>query len=357
MDDDVIRIDGSWGEGGGQILRSSFSLAAVLGRKLEIYNIRKGRKRPGLFPQHLTSIKAVARISGRSLEGAELYSERVLFAPARPGGGDYSFDVAEGRGSAGSTGLVFQAILPPLVFAPGRSAVEISGGTHVLWAPPADYIREVFLRNLGRMGAQTAFMLDKWGWYPKGGGRVRAEVTPTRNLRGVDFRERGRLLSASGASAISNLPKGIALRQRDRAAEVLADAGLRPEFDLIEAPSIGPGSFIMIRFEFENSTAGFTALGERGKPAERVAEEAAAEALAFYRSNACIDDHMADQLVLYAALAHGETRFRCNRFTDHLLTNIRVVEQFLPVRFRVEGDKEYGGLISVDGCGFEAEAG
>lgn len=346
-----LKIDGGYGEGGGQILRTALALSCLTKRPMEIYNIRKGRKNPGLQPQHLTSVIAAQKISSADIEGAELGSQRLRFLPKALQGGPYSFDVSEKKGSAGSVTLVLQTILLPLSFADTGSKIEVIGGTHVPWSPPFHYLAHIFLSIVNRMGLDIKIIIERWGFYPKGGGIVKAEISPARLLLPVDLKDRGNLKRIWGISSVSNLPRSIAERQRDAALMVLKNEGFSPDIDISNAPSVGQGTFLLIVIEFENSIAGFSSLGQRGKRAEMVGGEAARVFLDFYRSGAAIDPYLADQILPYLALAHDEAKggsiMTISRISRHLLTNIWLIEQFMPVRFTVEGKEGEKGMVRI----------
>jgi RNA 3'-terminal phosphate cyclase (ATP) len=344
----MIKIDGSHGEGGGQILRTSLALSCITGEGFDIYDIRKGRKNPGLQPQHLTGVRAAQVISKADVEGAELSSQRLCFSPGEVIGGEYSFDVSEIRGSAGSVTLVLQAILPSLAMAKSPSRVTVKGGTHVTWSPPFHYMRDVLLPLLSKVGIRAALDIEKWGWYPIGGGKASLSVEPLKGLSPISIKERGRLLGLSGISALSNLPVSIAERQRDQGNWLLKGAGLSAQIEIIDAPSIGKGTFFFILAEFENIRAGFSALGERGKKAEAVAEEAVKQFLEFYHSDGALDPHLADQVIPYLALCSAPSAFTTPRVTRHLLTNAWVTQKFLPVRIEVEGEEGRFGTVFIE---------
>ena len=346
---DILEIDGNYGEGGGQILRSSLSLSAILNRPIRISGIRAGRKKPGLAPQHLTCVNAVAAIANAEVIGGQLGSQTLTFRPQEISGGDYTFDVAESRPSAGALSLVFQSIALPLSFAKVASSVTLRGGTHVPWSPSVHYLREIFIPMAAKFGFQGSIRLSRWGWYPKGGGEAFAQVQPSVDWRGVDFQHRGRLQAIHATSAGSNLPEHIINRQQNQIKKRLGRFDSLVNIERVKGTSIGQGTLVFLKAEFENVRAGFSALGARGKRAERVADEACQELVDFVKSDAAIEPYLADQLVLPMALAKGESRFTTSQITRHLTTNIWLVQQFLPVRFEVNGaEKEPGEIVKVD---------
>jgi RNA 3'-terminal phosphate cyclase (ATP) len=347
----IIRIDGSYGEGGGQILRTSLTLSCILGRPVEIINIRRARTKPGLQPQHLTAVKAAATISHAQVLGAELSSTALRFSPGVIAGGDYFFDVSEEKGSAGSTSLVLQTVLQPLCFAGRPSTVTVIGGTHVPWSPSFHYLKNVFLPMLSFIGVSPDLDIEKWGWYPIGGGKVIARIIPGKELKPVVIPDRGKPVRVTGTSAISNLPRDIGVRQRDQALKMLSQRGVAADIDIVGAPSPGKGTLIFILAEFENISAGFDALGAIGKRAEEVADEACRALFEYKDTNGALDPHLADQIIPYAAFGKGTSEFTTSRVTQHLLTNIWVVKQFLDIDIRVEGREGEVGKIRVQGHG------
>jgi RNA 3'-terminal phosphate cyclase (ATP) len=347
----MIIIDGSHGEGGGQILRTSLTLSTITGQPVRIERIRAGRRKPGMMPQHLTAVRAASRVCNAEVEGAKLKSQVLAFRPrSAPQAGTYTFDVAQVAkgGSAGSVSLILQTVLLPLALAEGSSEVTLLGGTHVAWSPPFHYIKRVYLPALARLGITAKASIKKWGWYPIGGGRIQATIqgrepgtatqSPGESVSGLALRERGPLLRVRGLSASSNLPKHIRTRQERAALQELRSSGVNARIEVVDAPSKGHGTVVFLWTEFENAAAGFTALGERGKPAERVAKEATDGLLDFLHGDAAIDRYLADQLVLPLSLAAGPSEFTTEAITNHLLTNAWVVNQFFPGRVLVEGE-------------------
>jgi RNA 3'-terminal phosphate cyclase (ATP) len=342
----AISIDGRYGEGGGQILRTSLALASLLRKPLEMHHIRGGRKKPGLRPQHLMAVKAMASITGGKAKGVEPGSMHLFFEPGQIKTGSYSFDV----GTAGSTSLVLQTMLPALLFGEGTSRVIIRGGTHVPWSPCLHYLTGVFAPALERMGGVLTLEIERWGWYPKGGGKIIAGISAVSGLRPAERTQRGDLRTIRVLSAVSNLPMGIGERQRDQVIKRFDSQGLEtPRTEIVNAPSLGTGTLVFLVSSFEGGTAGFSALGQKGKRAEKIADDACSQLFQFVASNAAVDEYLADQLVPYMALAKGRSSIVTKRITNHLKTNIWVVEQFLPVTFRAD---EIKGIVSVEGVGF-----
>jgi RNA 3'-terminal phosphate cyclase (ATP) len=353
-DNNIFMIDGSYGEGGGQVLRTSLALSCALGKPFEIINIRRERQKPGLQPQHLTAVKAAAAISRARVVGAELSSTELRFSPDEVSGGDYFFDVSEKKGSAGSVTLVLQTALLPLCFADRPSTITVAGGTHVPWSPSFHYLQHVFIPTLSRLGARVDARLERWGWYPAGGGRVAAGISPLKKILPLSVTDRGALVRMSGISAASNLPEGIAVRQRDRAARALLQRGLEADIRIVPAPSPGKGTFLFVLAEFEKAAAGFGALGAIGKRAEEVADESCRELFAYLDGGGALDPRCADQIIPYLALAQGTSEFTTSKITRHLLTNIHVVKQFLDADIIVRGNEGEAGLIVVKGKGVES---
>ncbi len=344
-----MRIDGSHGEGGGQILRTALSLSALLRKEIEFKRIRAGREKSGLRPQHVTGVRALARIAGAKVEGDEIGSLSLTFSPGRVRGGDYRFNVAEKRRSAGAVTLVLQVILLPLCFGLSSSQLTLLGGTHVPWSPPFHYLSTVLLPTLGRMGVRCEAEIEKWGWYPMGGGVVRIKIVPIRELKSIDLSTRGRPRTIFGISATSNLPSHIALRQKERAHQRINESlDLVPEIQIMDkAPSPGQGTTLFLRLESEGGVSGFSALGRRGKRAEEVADEAVDQLMEYMHAGGCIDPYLSDQVIPFAALAKGRSVFTVSRITRHLLTNIWVVKQFLDVRIDVEGREGEPGRVEI----------
>lgn len=328
----MLIIDGSYGEGGGQILRTTLALAALLNQPVCIDQIRARRKTPGLAAQHLTAVRAVAAICEARLIGDTLGSTSLTFKPQHPPiPGVYEFDVANARtgGSAGAVTLVLQTVLLPLALAAGPSTVTAKGGTHVPWSPSFHYFDEVYLKMLSYLGVQATTELAAWGWYPAGGGEIKVTIPGQAKLTSPFPQWRGDLRQITGVAVAANLPAHIAQRMRDRAINLFKQAGRPAQIQPMRVPSLSPGAGIFLMAEYEGGRAGFTALGERGKPSEQVAQEVVDNFLSFHGSGAFLDEHLTDQLILPLALAGQPVTLTTERLSQHTLTNIWAVEQFL----------------------------
>ncbi len=334
---EVLVIDGSYGEGGGQILRTSLSLSAILGRPVRIERIRAGRVRPGLQPQHITAARAVADICDGSLSGDSIGSGTLEFRPGKTQAGDYRFDVSDIKASAGAVNLILQTVLLPLALTDKRSRVTIRGGTHVPMSPNSNYVDDVYLPVLSRMGVLTHYRVVKAGYYPIGGGQIDVEILPATSLRPLRLVDRPEG-SVHVTSAVSNLPMSIADRQLSSVAERLREAGIECVGETTEYPSPGKGTVAFVLYSAGDVKAGFTSLGALGKRAEKVGHEAAEEFLAWHGSGAALDKHMADQLIVPAALADGESEFSAEEITEHLRTNVWTVQKFLDVEVEIAGN-------------------
>jgi RNA 3'-terminal phosphate cyclase (ATP) len=343
----MVRLDGSYGEGGGQILRTALALSSILRKPIEIFNIRKNRKVPGLMAQHLTCVNASKVIAEAEVEGNELGSTRLRFRPTQLTGGEFLFDVAEKKGSAGSVTLVLQTLLPILLYSACDSKVVARGGTHVSWSPSFHYFKEVFLKQLNRIGVQAEARIEKWGFYPKGGGEVILEMKRESRIRPFSFIERGVLRELHHLSCVSGLSSEVAKRQLEGALSSLGTVKVPIRGKLQDVPSSGRGTFFFWRAEFDHTTAGFDSLGTigvravSGRPglpalhhgpgelarAEQVGREATEALLQFLSSEGALDEHFSDQVALYAALAEGRSEFVAPRMTQHLETNLWVIRQ------------------------------
>jgi RNA 3'-terminal phosphate cyclase (ATP) len=322
-----VEIDGSVGEGGGQILRTALALSLITQTPFRIRNLRRGRAKPGLRRQHLTALRAAARIGNADVEGDAVGSAEVLFKPGRTEAGRYEFDV----GTAGSTTLVFQTVLPPLLACSGLSSVTFAGGTHNHGGPPWDFIETVFLPVLRRMGARVDTELEKYGFAPAGGGRWRAEIVPGPLAR-VELHERGEFTERGVRAIVSNLPVSIAERELSVVRDGLQWPASAYLVETVE--SAGPGNVITIGASFRHASELSTGFGQKGIPAEKVAQQALDFWRRYEESAVPVGEHLADQLLLPMAIAGGGSMLTTEP-TLHTTTNAEVISMFLPIRFRM----------------------
>jgi len=326
----MIRIDGSIGEGGGQILRTALSLSLCTGHAFRIERIRARRRRPGLQPQHLAAVHAAATIGHASVQGAEPGSGTLEFAPGSIRPGNYHFDI----GTAGSTTLVLQTVLPPLMLAAAPSRLDIEGGTHNPMAPPFEFVQHAWRPLIERMGPRLALQLDRPGFYPAGGGRIAAAIEPAARLTPLRLDARGPVLALEAEILLCHLPRHIAERERtilQRAFDI-PDTRIRIHTD-DSAP--GPGNAVSLFVMAEHVTEVFTAIGRRGLPAEKVAGQVVDAAQEYLSADVPVGRHLADQLLLPLALA-GAGRFVTLPPSRHTTTNITVIRRFLDIDIRCQ---------------------
>ena len=320
----MITIDGSYGEGGGQILRTSLALSLVTGKPFSIHNIRAGRKKPGLMRQHLTAVNAAAEIGLAAIEGNRIGSQAFTFEPEMIKPGNYHFAI----GSAGSCTLVFQTILPALLIAGEPSEIILEGGTHNPFAPTFDFLEKAFLPVINRMGSRVDAILEKPGFYPAGGGRFKVSISPA-GLNRIDLLERGNIIHKTARASVANLPVKIANRELKVIREKLEWSG-----ELLKAVNVensqGPGNILTVEIESDNITEVFTGFGEKGISAEKVAKRAVKAVQEYLAFNVPVGRYLADQLLIPMALAGGG-KFRTFSPTQHTTTNAEIIKKFLDV--------------------------
>jgi RNA 3'-terminal phosphate cyclase (ATP) len=321
----LLVIDGSYREGGGQIIRTSLALSLVTGKPFRVERARANRDKPGLRKQHLTAVTAAAEIGQAIVEGAAVGSTEFSFIPGTVIPGDYIFDI----GTAGSATLVLQTVLPPLMIASGPSMVRLQGGTHNVHAPPYDFLERTFLPLVSRTGPKILIDLGRYGFYPPGGGRFDVFIEPVPMPRRVDLVKRGKIREQRARALVVNLPATMAERELAvvKAKMGLSDKQLHAE---ISDNAISRGTAVMIEIESEHLTEVFTRIGERGVRAEVIAEKAADEALAYLKTEAPVGEHLADQLLIPFSLCDGGS-FATSKLSLHTLTNIDVIKKFLDV--------------------------
>ncbi len=325
---ELIEIDGSYGEGGGQILRTSVALSLILQRSIRIKNIRAKRKKSGLLRQHLTAVRAAATVGQAELVGDKLRSDTLMVRPGKVVHGEYHFAV----GTAGSAALVFQTVLYPLLITPGRSQIVFEGGTHNSMAPPFEFLERAFLPLLTRMGAKVKLQLHRRGFYPAGGGCMTAEIEGG-ELRPLTLVERGPIKSRRARAVVSNLPRAIANREIKEICKQLD--WTRQEAQTEVVPSDGPGNVVILEVASERCCEVFTGFGARGKRSEQVASDAISELNEYLESGVPVGPHLADQLLIPMALA-GKGTFCTLPLTDHTTTNIELVRHLLGVQIFVK---------------------
>lgn len=352
----MIEISGDMLEGGGQIVRTSLALAALTGKPVRVSKIRDKRPNPGLQAQHVTAVKALAAICNAETQGLLAGSRELTFKPRSHVSGRFSFDV----GTAGSIPLILQALMPSAAYAPGRVDFDLTGGTDVRWSPTIDYVRLVVLPVLQLMGYKATMNVHRRGHYPKGGGRVTMSIEPVRALRSINLLEPGLFSGVEGISHCVKLPSHVAQRQAVAAKEKLGSRGISNVNIAIETyppdrdPHIAPGSGITLLMKCSaGSIIGADSIGERGKPAERVGEEAANKLLSEIESKAPVDRHLGDILIPYMTVAEGRSEIFVSEITMHTITNIRVAEIIAGVKFDVQDELKKPGRISVQGIGLK----
>lgn len=327
----TLKIDGSYGEGGGQIVRSSVALSAITGKDVEIVNIRARRKRSGLAAQHLTAVRGVAELCGATLDGDELGSTSLSFSPGEVQGGDYMFNV----GTAGSVTLALQACMLAALRADGPVTMTIRGGTNVRSAPPVDHYLHVLFPLLEKMHVDVGMEVLQRGFFPQGGGEVMVTLTPPRAVMPLKLMERGQSRGIMATSFVQNLPDHIAQRMEHAVRKSLSGERIVAERELSSGHSSGAG--IHLCAKYDNTVLGADGLGERGVPAERVGEHAAERMSHELNGGGTLDVHTADQLLPYMALACGNSSFKVREFTPHLTTQIWLLKRFLPVGIETDG--------------------
>lgn len=329
MDQALIEIDGAMGEGGGQVLRSSLALSIVTQTPFRILRIRANRSKPGLLRQHLTAVHAAAAICNAEVQGASMRSTELTFRPGPLEAGAYRFAV----GTAGSANLVLQTVLPPLMLADDASELILEGGTHNPNSPPFHFLAECVAPQLRKMGVGIDLALERWGFYPAGGGRIRATILPADPLEALHLEERGPVRRIEVDAVVANLKPQIA--QRELLAVSNALSLTRRYLNQKDVESDGPGNVLIARCHCDPVTAVFSAFGRRGVPADRIGQELADQVDAWRSLDVPVGEHLADQLLLPIALA-GQGSFVTGPPSLHTTTNIDVIDQFLGRRFQVE---------------------
>ncbi|MBN2559818.1 MAG: RNA 3'-terminal phosphate cyclase [Phycisphaerae bacterium] len=339
----MLTIDGSKGEGGGQILRSSLALSLVTGTPLRIERIRAGRKKPGLMRQHLTAVKAAAAIGAATVDGATIGSQELSFQPNEIVPGEYHFAV----GTAGSTTLVLQTVLPALLTATGPSRLILEGGTHNPFAPSFDFLHNTFLPIINRMGPTVVATLERPGFYPAGGGKLSVTIEPAKRLERLDLLERGKVLRQAATAVVAHLPRHIAERElRVIRGKLRWDESCLVVKEVAD-PRRGPGNVVTIEVESEHVTEVFTEFGRRGVRAETVARNVANQTQAYLAAGVPVGQYLADQLLLPFVLAGGGS-FKTMPLTQHSTTNIDVIQAFCNVNVSLQPIDDGQRLVCIE---------
>ncbi|HYN84663.1 MAG TPA: RNA 3'-terminal phosphate cyclase [Pyrinomonadaceae bacterium] len=338
----MLTIDGSFGEGGGQIIRTCLALSLITGKSFRVERVRARRDPPGLKRQHLAAVHAAAQIGAAEVTGASVGAREFTFVPGRVTPGEYTFSI----GTAGSTTLVLQTVLPPLMKAGGPSVVTLEGGTHNVMAPPFDFLQKSFLPLVNRTGPNVTAELERYGFYPPGGGRFHVYIEPSAAPRRLDIDELGRVRARRAVALVVKLPPSVGERElavvRERLGWGDTDAELRVEES---RNALSPGNVLMIEVESEHLTQVFTSVGERGVRAEIIAERASKEAERYLEVGAPVDEHLADQLLIPLALGAGGS-YVTGRPSPHTTTNVEIIRKFLDVDIALE--EQRGGRWRVE---------
>lgn len=338
------------GEGGGSVLRASAALAVVRGEPIRVHKVRTNRGNPGLRPQHLKGVRALSELCNGDLEGDEIGSEEIELIPGEIEGGDIRVEIE----TAGSIGLVLQTLMIPAAYSKSKTCVEFRGGaTDTFFAPSVDYILNVTLPMLSKLGYEGEIECLRRGHYPKGGAKVNAEINPVEKLESLNLTEPGEVESIEGISHCVRLPDHIAKRQASSAEEVIREAGYDPELELEfygkdDDPHLNPGTGITLWAKTQNGAIlGSSSIGKKGKPAEIVGMEAAKRLINQLETGKAVDLHMTDQILPYLALAPGRSDITTTKITSHTLTNVKIIEEILDREIEVEGEEGEPGRITV----------
>ena len=342
----MLEIDGSQGEGGGQIVRSSLALSLLTGKSFRIFNLRAVRKKPGLKRQHLTAVLAAAEVGNANVAGAEIGSSEIIFEPDTIVPGEYRFQIS----TAGSINLVLQTVLPALMMADRPSKLTLAGGTHNMLAPPFDFLKRCYIPLLNRMGPSVELKLNRYGFYPAGGGEFEAEITPADRMQGIEIESRGKIVQRRVRAIVSSLPIEIAKRETARVVRKLNwDRAVEEHLD---APDpAGPGNILFAELEFENLTTMFSGFGRQGVSAEKVADGVVREVRRYLKTDAPVGEHLADQLMLPMAIAanfsDAKSKFRTGPLSQHSLTHADIIQLFFDVEVCVEEASNGTCCVSV----------
>lgn len=338
----MIEIDGSYGEGGGAIVRNAIALSALTLKPINIKNIRANRPKPGLMPQHFNSIKAVAQLSGAKYDKLNVGSSEILFEPRKIEGGQFEIDIK----TAGSITMVLQAFMIPAAFANAKVEITIKGGTDVKWSPPVDYLQNITLKILEHIGYNAKIDLIRRGHYPRGGGIVKVTINPVKKLKPFSFLDL-EIDKIKGISHAVKLPEHVAIRQAESAEKILKINGFDAEIEIQHSDdTLGPGSGIVLWTEGKSRVGG-SSIGERGLRAEKVGQKAADELLYHIKKGAALDQYMGDQIIPYMAIA-GNSKIKTAELTNHAVTNVYIVKKIMNKQFNINGNLGETAIINTN---------
>jgi RNA 3'-terminal phosphate cyclase (ATP) len=344
MSNSMIELDGSEGEGGGQILRSALALSILTQRPFKLVNIRANRSKPGLQPQHLMCVRAAGTISNATYKGGTVGSAVLYFEPGAVKAGNYTFSI----GTAGATALVLHTVYLPLALRGDKpSEITITGGTHTTHAPCYHFLETTWAAYLAKLGIRVELQMTRPGFYPRGGGEIRAIVHPCSGVNGLSLLACPELTTAGGFSAFAGLPESVGRRQSRRLSVRLKAEGVESHIPVEEWEAANPGSVATVVFRQAPVPPLFCGLGERGKPSEAVADDAADEAIAFRDSKCPVDPYSADQLLLPLAFSRDTSEYRTSQITTHLTTNVETVSKFTDRKMEIEHGDGKSGIVRI----------
>lgn len=342
----MLEIDGSFGEGGGQVLRSSLTLSILCNKPFTIKNIRANRSKPGLKAQHLTAIQAAAHISQATVSGNELHSTQMSFSPGECVAGNYFFDVQ----TAGATSLVLQTIHLPLSLASSPSIVDIKGGTHVPFSPVYEFLQTSWGNFIKTIMNEVEIKINKAGFFPKGQGHFQVKISPCEAIKSVDFVERSSIHKITIAVVSAKLPEHVAEREIESLRHYLKKNSIPGKIDSVvhHHKSVGIGNCLLLHCELKNGlTVSFSEMGKQGRPAEKVAEILGKNFVSYWKSKAVVDEHLADQMLLPLSFAEAPSQYSVSKVTQHLLTNAQIIETFSDAKIQIDGDENNPGTVKI----------
>jgi RNA 3'-terminal phosphate cyclase (ATP) len=347
----MLRIDGSLGHGGGHTVRTALTLAAIARREVEIVNVRKGRRAPGMRHGLIATARAIATYTNGRLEGDAPGSDTLRFYPGRPSPGEFTFTVGDAQHGVDPVGPALQALLPLAIVGGGTTTFVLRGPTHCASAPTATYLQTVFLPTIRKFGVRAEITTDRWGWAPRGTGAVTARIESVRSLSARDLTQRGELLQIGGTSVVNGAEPGFAERIKNRAVRRLQELGRPAAIQVLTVPSDTTGGMLFLLAVFERSIAGFTSMVAEGLAAEQVADTAVEDLRAYLASYSVVDKHLADQLVLYGALASGVTAFSTSELTPHTAALAELIPRFIRARVSIAGALGSAADVEIVGAG------